>query len=242
MRFLEGLTETRKDEILRQLRAVWSHDSTALEGNTLTLGDTMFVLAYGLTVKGKPLKDQVDVQNHAKAVDHVLAIFKNGSITEKDVFALHRLVINEQPTDIYRPIGAYKREPNGTYRVGADGKSVYHAYLLPDETPMAMAKWIAAFNQSCRADAGEEELLELFARLHNDFTAIHPFYDGNGRLARLLANIPVLFAGQPPIVIPTERREDYLRATWSAEAGDLNPFKELLRDSWRVTRDLVKAT
>ena len=57
MRFLEGMGETRKAELLKQLKAVWTHDSTAIEGNALTLGDTMFVLGYGLTVKGKPLKD-----------------------------------------------------------------------------------------------------------------------------------------------------------------------------------------
>ena len=49
MRFLDGIPATRKEELLKQLKAVWTHDSTAIEGNTLTLGDTMFVLEYGLT-------------------------------------------------------------------------------------------------------------------------------------------------------------------------------------------------
>ena len=115
MRFLEGIGETRKAELLKQLRAVWTHDSTAIEGNTLSLGDTMFVLGYGLTVKGKPLKDQADVQNHARAIDAVLELVERGKLTEEDVFRLHRLVINEQPADIYKPVGAYKREDNGTY-------------------------------------------------------------------------------------------------------------------------------
>ena len=49
MRFLDGITATRKEELLGQLRAVWTHDSTAIEGNALSLGDTMFVFPYGLT-------------------------------------------------------------------------------------------------------------------------------------------------------------------------------------------------
>ena len=118
MRFLDGITATRKEELLGQLRAVWTHDSTAIEGNTLSLGDTMFVLQYGLT-------------------------------------------------------------------------------------------------------------------------AIHPFYDGNGRMARLLSNLPVLFAGCPPIVIPLESREDYLKAIWAADGGDLEPFKSLVRKAWQTTLDLV---
>ena len=64
--FLDGISETRKRELLAQLKAVWTHDSTGIEGNTLTLGDTMAVLEYGLTVKGKPLKDHQDVVSHAK--------------------------------------------------------------------------------------------------------------------------------------------------------------------------------
>ena len=241
MRFLEGIGETRKTELLKQLRAVWTHDSTAIEGNTLTLGDTMFVLGYGLTVKGKPLKDQADVQNHARAIDAVLELVWRGKLAEEDVFRLHRLVINEQPVDIYKPVGAYKRENNGTYWPNAEGGSTYHAYLPADEVPAAMSKWLAEFNGLYRAEATAEELIDAYARTHAGFTSIHPFYDGNGRLARLLSNLPVLFAGFPPVVIPVESREDYLKALWDYERGNsnLSALKELVRASWKTTLDLV---
>ena len=136
MRFLEGIGETRKAELLKQLRAVWTHDSTAIEGSTLTLGDTMFVLGHGLTVKGKPLRDQADVQNHARAIGAVLELV------------------------------------------------------------------------------------------------------GCGRLP----NLPVLFAGFPPIVIPVESRENYLKALWDYERGnsDQTSLKDLLRTSWKTTLHLVE--
>ena len=51
MRFLEGIGETRKAELLKQLRAVWTHDSTAIEGNTLTLGDTIALVAEARAAK-----------------------------------------------------------------------------------------------------------------------------------------------------------------------------------------------
>lgn len=239
MRFLEGLTETRKEELRRQLRAVWTHSSTALEGNALTLGDTMFVLEYGLTVKGKPLRDQVDVQNHARAVDVVMGIADRGRLTEDDIFELHRVVINEQSRDIYKPVGAYKREDNGTYRV-VDGRSVYHAYLSSDKVPRAMKAWLDRFNGTYKADASPDEALDAYVDAHMAFTAIHPFYDGNGRLARLVANLPVLFAGHPPIVIPMESREEYIQAIWLAEDNaDLGAFRLLVRKSWQATLDLV---
>lgn len=239
MKFLQGLTETRKAELLTQLRAIWTHDSTAIEGNTLSLGDTMFVLGYGLTVKGKPLKDQIDVQNHARAVDELMRIVDTGVLTEEDVLRLHRLVINEQSSDIYKPVGAYKREDNGTYRL-VDGKSVYHAYLPADDVPSAMRAWLTALNASCRVDATPNEALDAFVSAHARFTAIHPFYDGNGRLARLLSNIPVM-AGYPPIVIPMERREDYIRSLGACDepGQDVSQLRELLKESWQSTLDLV---
>lgn len=238
MRLFEGITETRKAELLGQLRAVWTHDSTAIEGNTLSLGDTMFVLQYGLTVKGKPLRDQQDVLNHARAVDRVMSIHANGRLSEEDVFDLHRLVINEQTMDIYKPVGAYKREDNGTYRPTADGGSVYHPYLSADEVPAAMERWLKDFNARYRPDADREYLVDAYVQAHAGFAAIHPFYDGNGRLARLLANLPVLFAGFPPIVIPVESRGDYLKAIWLSDAGDFGPFRDLVRASWKSTLDL----
>ena len=239
MKFLDGIPAVRKEELLKQLKAVWTHDSTAIEGNTLTLGDTMFVLGYGLTVKGKPLKDQLDVQNHARAVDRVMSICERGSLCEEDVFDLHRLVINEQSFEIYKPVGAYKREDNGTYRPGPDGKSVYHSYLPADDVPLAMRRWLGEFNALYRANAEVDDLVESYVKAHAGFTTIHPFYDGNGRMARLLANLPVLFAGYPPIVIPLESREDYLKALWAADGGDLDPFKNIVRKSWQSTLDLV---
>ena len=102
----------------------------------------MFVLGYGLTVKGKPLKDQIDVQNHANAVDAVMDLVMRGRLMEEDVFTLHRIVINEQSRDIYKPVGAYKRENNGTYWPDENGRSVYHAYLPSDKVPEAMKAWL----------------------------------------------------------------------------------------------------
>ncbi len=238
--FWDGLSSVRRDELFNQLKAIWTHDSTALEGNTLTLGDTMFVLGYGLTVKGKPLKDQLDVQNHARAIDRIMEIHLRGSLAEADLFELHRLIINEPTNDIYKPVGAYKREDNGTYLI-EDGKSVYHPYLPTSEVPKAMRAWIKSFNALFRVSADAEVALDAFAVAHTTFAAIHPFYDGNGRLARLLANLPVLFAGHPPIVIPVEAREDYIRCLWEHQRGktDLAPFKVLLRTWWQTTLNLV---
>ena len=252
--FLEGLTETRKGELLKALKALWTHDSTAIEGNTLTLGDTMVVLEYGLTVKGKPLKDQQDVAAHGRAVDFIRDLTTVGRLTEDDVLQVHRLTVPVEQVDIYRPVGAWKREDNGTYGV-EDGRQVYMSYASADDTPTLMKAWVRDFNGFYRTKMSQAEALEVYVRAHTSFVRIHPFFDGNGRLARLLANLPVLFAGYPPIVIPSELRIDYIAALWKYQrevgvVSEKNPellprpellddFKSLVRQAWDKTLDLV---
>ena len=252
--FLVGISETRKCELLKQLKAVWTHDSTGIEGNTLTLGDTMAVLEYGLTVKGKPLKDHKDVVAHAKGVDFVQSLIGRKKITADDLFTLHRIVVGEESRDIYRPVGAWKREDNGTY--GAEnGKSVYMPYATADDTPWLMDNWLKSFNKALKGAQTQDAALEAYVFAHVAFVRVHPFFDGNGRLARLLANIPVLAAGFPPIVEPSEARLDYIGELWKyqravgtvgssrpellPDANLLSHFKNLVREWWRTTLDLV---
>ena len=252
--FLVGISETRKCELLKQLKAVWTHDSTGIEGNTLTLGDTMAVLEYGLTVKGKPLKDHKDVVAHAKGVDFVQSLIGRKKITADDLFTLHRIVVGEESRDIYRPVGAWKREDNGTY--GAEnGKSVYMPYATADDTPWLMDNWLKSFNKALKGVKTQDAALEAYVFAHVAFVRVHPFVDGNGRLARLLANIPVLAAGFPPIVVPSEARLDYIGELWKyqravgtvgssrpellPDASLLSHFKNLVREWWRTTLDLV---
>ena len=122
--FMEGLSESQQQALSAQLRDLWTHTSTALEGNTLTLGDTHFVLEEGLTIPGKPLKDHEEVTGHARAID-LLYQSLNEPVTKALLFELHKAVQTEIVTDIYNPNGAWKVEPNGTYVVGDDGEQLY---------------------------------------------------------------------------------------------------------------------
>jgi Fic family protein len=211
MKFLDGLADDIKNNLLDQLRVLWTHTSTAIEGNTLTLGETAFVLREGLTIKGKPLKDHRDVEGHARAVDLMYDLVKKDQIAASDLFALHRLVITEPVFDAHKPVGDWKKENNST-PVTVGDRQTFIEYSDFWEVPRLMEKWLEMLNGEIEVPKGPKELVRPYARLHVSFAAIHPFYDGNGRVARLVANLPCLKSGQPPIIIPQERRYDYLTA------------------------------
>ena len=255
MKFLKNLDSDLKSALKAQLRDLWTHTSTAIEGNTLTLGETKFVIEEGLTVSGKPLKDHHEVVGHARAIDLVYAMLGKDEIKDTDLFDLHRAVMTQIVVDVYQPVGGWKKEPNGTYFFNEDtNKQDFYEYATPEDTPALMAKWLKEFNQNNSAEHSREKALSAYVGLHLSLVNIHPFFDGNGRMARLVSNIPVLKSGHPPIVIPSERRRGYINilVKYQLEAGipkadkklvldgkSLDAFKTFCSESWEKSFDLV---
>jgi len=208
--FLRGLDSDLKRELLAQIRDLWTHTSTALEGNTLTLGDTHFILQEGLTISGKPIKDHQEVLGHARAIELLYRCLQ-APLTERIVFELHEAVQTEHVTDIYKPNGAWKVEPNGTHMVAADGRQVFIEYAIPSSVPVLMTEIIEFTNSVNAENISEITAHEYYSKIHMGIVHVHPFWDGNGRIARLLANIPLLKAGLPPVTIPEEHRRTYIQ-------------------------------
>lgn len=254
--FLDGLDRDIRDALIARLRNLWTHTSTAIEGNTLTLGETAFVIEEGLTISGKPLKEHQEVVGHARAIEIIYDLVRRASpIIEQDLFALHRAVQTESVVDIMRPVGAWKREPNGTYFVTNEEKQVFIEYAAPEDVPGLMAQWLETLNTLLEKALSRDEALAAYVSLHVAFVRIHPFFDGNGRMARLAANLPVLKSGFPPVIIPKEKRREYIRflaeyefAVGQAKAGGpLLPDEDLLRgftafcnESWQQSMELVE--
>ncbi|MCW5199799.1 Fic family protein [Desulfobulbus sp. F1] len=218
--------------LLIQLRDLWTHTSTAIEGNSLTLGETAFVLREGLTVAGKPLKDHQEVVGHARAIDLLWQYLEPGkTFGEQELFALHKAVQTEAVFDYYQPTGKWKNEPNSTAGM-VNGRQILFEYALPAHVPALMERWFALLHDiEDNTQAGDAKpSLNAYVQLHAAFVRIHPFADGNGRLARLVANLPVLRAGLPPIIIPREQRKEYIDtlAAWHYAAGQIKAGDELL--------------
>ena len=124
---LNKLKKTDSDlwkTILFKLKVDWTYNSNSIEGSTFTKGDTIFFLNEGLTVKGKPLKDHLDTQNHADAIDFLFDLVANkreiseSLIKEINALLLHGVKSTPAMTPDGKAIekkatpGQYKIQPN----------------------------------------------------------------------------------------------------------------------------------
>jgi hypothetical protein len=250
--FYEGLPADLRNQLLKRLAAEWTHESTAIEGNTLTLDETHKVLEFGLTIGGKPLRDHQEVYGHARAIDLIYEMVGR-AITREDLFALHRAVMPLSAVDSFNPVGDWKKDFNGTTGV-VDGKSVFIEYATPADVPRLMDRWLIDFNKT-RAINRPAQAVAAYVRTHMVFVRIHPFFDGNGRMARLIANHPVFSAGFPPILVPMSSRADYIDLLWRYQNAvgrigrgsrllpphpALREFESLLLEEWQKSTSLVE--
>lgn len=257
--FLLSVPSSRRQAVLSQIRDVWTHSSTAIEGNTFTLGDTFELLEYGLTVSGKPIVEHQEVMGHAKAIALIYAQVSQGQVVSKQFICdLHKAVQTERVVDIYKPMGDWKLEPNGCNAMDKNQKHVYIEYAHPMHVDKLMSEWMDYLNSLDYSTINVNSAAEIYAKLHLGFVHIHPFWDGNGRLARLLANIPLLKAGLPPLVINQQSRQKYIRclARYQIEAGRIstktgvwlgdvlggvsfNDFTELCSQNYKQTQSII---
>ncbi len=192
-----------------------TYSSNALEGNSLTESETKVVLEDGLTVAGKPVRDIYEAVGHAKAYDYLYTLVTCECITEEHLLQLHTLFYQQ-----IDPANA------GLYR----SQAVYISgsrYALPSagDIPRMMKDFVAWIN----AYDGDLHPVAFAAQAHQRFVFIHPFVDGNGRVARLLMNLLLLRLGYSIAVIPPILRHDYIVALERAHS-DKASFVTFIRD------------
>lgn len=207
--------ESLNQAIQEKLKIEWTYNSNALEGNTLTLGETAFFLREGLTSEGKPLKDFLETKNHAEAI-YVLEdiVYEEKDITEHFIKSLHQILLdgieythakgrNGQLIQKILTPGKYKTRPNHVLTVSGN----IHHYIEPEQVQIEMEKLLQWYKSD---EAQSISAMERASIFHYRFVSIHPFDDGNGRLARLLMNLILMKDGFPPCIIRNENRKQYL--------------------------------
>ena len=202
---------------LKQLKEYYriglTYTSNALEGNSLTETETKVILEDGITIGGKPIKDYYEALGHSEAFDYIYKLAKEQSFTENDIKKLHKLFYRRIDED---KAGGYRKE-----RVFISGSK----YPLP--APEKVSALMVAFIKGIKDTAKKYHPVEYSAIAHKELVFIHPFIDGNGRVARLLMNLILLQTGYCIALIPPILRRDYIQALEKAHTDD-KEFKRFI--------------
>lgn len=230
---LDALRPLPSDVLARveqKLRIESNYHSNAVEGNSLTLGETRSLILHGLTASGKPMRDHLDIEGHDEAVKAMeSAVREKELLNEVFIRNLHKVLLKEpyendaitpngQPVRRRIAIGEYKTQPNN---VRTSTGEIYY-FTPPDQVKSAMSDLIDWYRK--QEDEGEYPMV-IAATFHYRFIRIHPFDDGNGRMARLLMNMILIKHGYTVAVVPFEERGQYIGMLEQADkTEDLTEF------------------
>jgi len=206
----QGETERLRDEFI----IMFTYNSNAIEGNTMSLDETALVLREGVTIDGKALKEHMELIGHRDACLFVEELVRAPTpLMEKTILDIHSLVLMDRREDR----GVYRRVP-----VTITGSKA--ELPQPWAVPIEMEQLLAYYHSEMR-DMHPAERAALF---HLRFESIHPFIDGNGRTGRLLMNLELMKDGFPPIDIKFQDRARYINCfhAWNS-SRDAGPMTEL---------------
>lgn len=228
------------DEFTERLRRWWSIETGIIERiYDLSDGVTRVLVEHGFAAAHIPhgetqLSSEEIVailRDHRQSLDMVMDVI--GGTRELSVGwikELHALLTRHQRTtkgqtpsgaliDLPLRHGIFKERPNNPEV--ADGSGT-HEYCPPEHTASEMDRLVEIYHQL------PAEYPEVRAAwLHHAFTQIHPFQDGNGRVARALASIDFIRAEWFPLLISRDRRDEYIQALRAADDGDLKSLVQL---------------
>ena len=185
----------------RRFTIDFNYNSNHLEGNTLTYGQTEILLLFGKVIGEANVKDVQDMTASNVTLNMMKeeATIKETPLTQAFIRTLHKTLLREDYT-VYRNITRYGDR---------------FEYASPEETPALMTDLVDWYN---KAEAeGKLSPVELAVLFHYRYIRIHPFEDGNGRIARLLVNYILTKHDYPMIVVRSRLKNEYLEALHAAD-------------------------
>jgi Fic family protein len=228
LRSVGKLTPETLERYYGQKRFEQIAESNAIEGSTLSVGETELAVLKGITLTGHDPRFVNAARNLDRALQRLRDLARESAPTDvPQVKEIHTLVLGEGPG-----AGSFRRE-----EVRISG-SRHRPPRTWSEVMSAMEVWE-------RWSQGNPTISPVLrsAVLHAWLVHIHPFIDGNGRTARAIGNLELIRAGYPPIIIKkVKHRDRYVDALAESDEGNLASFVDLiLARCGDAIRDLERA-
>ena len=222
------LSKNLVEKLREQFSVEMTYNSTAIEGNTMTLQETFLVLKEGFTIKGKTFNEHLEIKNHSEALKYLYEVVnskKRISLSNKLIRDMHTLVVRTE--DAAEP-GSYRSTEvriSGSQHVPTPG------YQVVSEMKNFVDKY---------TNSPDKELhpIEYAALFHHDLVSIHPFIDGNGRTARLLMNLSLMQEGYPLVALLKTDRKKYYSLLEKAHFGKVKGFVNFVGQAVERSLDL----
>jgi len=219
------------EKLQEQFRIEMTYNSNGIEGNSLTLRETFLVINEGITIKGKPLKDHLEAKNHYEALSYLSDLIEEGkqhTVSEVFLKNLHQLIVQDT-----------EKEWGGKYR-NSDVIIAGAEHRPPDalEVPTLMrslVNWL-------KKNGSKMNVIELAALFHHQLVYIHPFFDGNGRTARLAMNLLLMQKGYPLVVILKNDRKKYYQVLARADKKDCKSLVRFIAQAVERSLDIYLRT
>lgn len=208
------------DDYLDDLMVRMAHHSTAIEGNTLTQGETKSILIDGYIPRAMDMRELHEVLNYKTFMPFLRDALESGrTLSLSFIREMHKILCHEAIGSVP---GEFKRIPNVI--LGADFETT-----PPYMVPSALTDWMANLAAQLSAATDNHTRIEAICRQHIAFEHIHPFPDGNGRVGRALIVWSCLESDMLPAVIPVERRKEYINDLNTENLAALTAFAEELQ-------------
>ena len=216
---LQPLSDRDRELLSRRFTIDFNYNSNHIEGNTLTYGQTEILLLFGKVVGEAEVKDvqEMTASNVGLKMMTEEAGLKDIPLTQNFIRTLHKTLLREdytvlrnlpggQTSSYVIHAGQYKTRPNSVITRYGDR----FEYASPEETPALMTDLVNWYNGE--EHSGKFTPIEIAAIFHYRYIRIHPFEDGNGRIARMMVNYILSRHGYPMIVVRSRKKNEYLEA------------------------------
>lgn len=219
--------------------------STAIEGSTITELENQIMFDQGISIKGKSLEEQNMNLDLKVAYEKAACLaHEHAPMTVKLLMGLSALVMKNTGKEYNTMLGSFSSS-NGDLRLlnvtaGVGGKS----YMNYNKVPNKLAEFCISINNAKRDYERKNinELYDLSFDAHYNLVTIHPWADGNGRMARLVMNMLQFEFGLIPTKILNEDKEEYIKSLVATrENGDLSIFREFMTTTMikNLTHDIA---